>query len=219
MKREQENFVSRRAVLPIAAGALASAAVIPAVADQSGELAALIAAHRAAGERFGNACQAEDEISDDYRKAHGEATAPCLLGDAVSLRLDREECIDFIAERFDAQRKHLERLARVAPEIAAQAAAALDAKEAENIALLDRAIEEEEARREAFGWSAAKREWRVACDADDGALVAVCAYVCRSPEEGRLKAEYLLRHLNDMAFEREEMEALLQSIAGGAANV
>jgi hypothetical protein len=33
MKREQENFVSRRAVLPIAAGALASVAVIPTVAN------------------------------------------------------------------------------------------------------------------------------------------------------------------------------------------
>jgi hypothetical protein len=219
MKREQENFVSRRAVLPIAAGALASVAVIPAAAAQSSELASLIEAHRAAGERFGNACQAEDELSDAYRKAHAEAIAPCLLGDAVSLYLGREECVDFIAERFDAQRKQLEKLARVAPEIAAQASGVLDAKEAENIALLDRAIEEEEARREAFGWSAAKREWRAACDADDGALIAVCAYVCRSPEEGRLKAEYLLRHLDNMAFEQDEMEALLQSIAGGMANV
>jgi hypothetical protein len=81
------------------------------------ELASLIEAHRAAGERFADACQAEDEMSDAYRKAHGEATAPCLLGDAVNLHLDREECVAFIEERFDAQRKHLEKLARIAPRL------------------------------------------------------------------------------------------------------
>jgi hypothetical protein len=204
-------------MLPVAAAALASAAAIPAAQAQStSELERLIEAHRATGERFGNACQNEDELGDAYRRAYGDATAPCFLGDAVSLRLDRDDCIAVIAERFDTQRKHLEKLALVAPEVAVQAGAALDGKEAENIALLDRCLEEEEARREAFGWSAAKREWREACDADEAGLIAFCAHVCHSPEEGRLKAEYLSRYLDQMAgLEREHVEALLQSIAGG----
>lgn len=94
------------------------------------------AAHRASGERFGDACQNEDELSSAYRDTYEEATAPCLLGDVISLRSDRDDCVAVIAQRFDAQRKQLEKLARVAPEIAAQAVAALDAKEVENVALL-----------------------------------------------------------------------------------
>jgi len=96
----------------------------------------------------------------------------------------------------------------------------LDAKEAENIALLDCALEEEEARQEAFGYSAAKREWRETCDADDAAFLASCAYVPRSPEEGKIKVEYLIATHELMAgFKDKDIEALLQSIAGGPPNV
>jgi hypothetical protein len=139
MRREQENFVSRRAVLPIAAAALASVAVIPAVAAQSSsELTALIEAHRAAMAAFREACTKEDRTPED------------------------------------------------APE-----------------------------------YAAAKHEWRAACDADETAFIAVCAYVCRSAEDGPRKAEYLagMLSLTGGRFEREHIEALLQSIRGGAANV
>jgi hypothetical protein len=46
MDREGENFVSRRAVLPIAAAGLATVAAIPAAAQSTSELEHLIAAHR-----------------------------------------------------------------------------------------------------------------------------------------------------------------------------
>ncbi|GAC1550142.1 MAG: hypothetical protein NVS2B5_05830 [Beijerinckiaceae bacterium] len=61
MDREQESFVSRRAMLPIAAGALASAAVIPAVAAQSSEIVVTIEAHRRAYDAFEEACTTEAE--------------------------------------------------------------------------------------------------------------------------------------------------------------
>jgi len=69
-------------------------------------------------------------------------------------------------------------------------------------------------------YPAAKREWRETCDADDAAFLAICAYVPRSPEEGKIKAKYLIATRELMAgFKDEDIEALLQSIAGGPPNV
>jgi hypothetical protein len=65
MGSERENFVTRRAVLPIAAGALASAAVIPAAAAQSSELASFLDAHREALRAFEEWCTKEDETDND----------------------------------------------------------------------------------------------------------------------------------------------------------
>jgi hypothetical protein len=77
MKREQENFVSRRAAFkPIAAAAFASVAVIPAVAAQSSsELVLAIEAHRLAYDAFQEACTTEDETpSDTPEYAAAEST-------------------------------------------------------------------------------------------------------------------------------------------------
>ncbi|GAC1550148.1 MAG: hypothetical protein NVS2B5_05840 [Beijerinckiaceae bacterium] len=55
-------------------------------------------------------------------------------------------------------------------------------------------------------------------EVEEAAFITVCACVCRSPEDGRRKAEYLTLMLKRLGghFQREHVEALLQSIAGGA---
>jgi hypothetical protein len=81
---------------------------------------------------------------------------------------------------------------RVAPELADQMRAALDKTEAENAALLNRMLAEEEARKEASGLAQAERAWEATADAEEEAFMAICSYRCRTPDEARLKAEYLL---------------------------
>jgi hypothetical protein len=134
MTRERENFVSRRAALPIAATALASVAVIPAVVAQS-ELASMIETHRVALRTFAAWCTKADEAEKD---------APDYL--------------------------------------------------------------------------AVKDEWDRRNEAELASILALCAYVPRSPQEGYMKAEYLAqRHTATRGDEWDErhVEALLESIAGG----
>jgi hypothetical protein len=219
MKREQENFVSRRAMLPIAAAALASAAVIPAVAAQSSELASLIEAHRTALAAFNEICGREDEMSDAYMEAQrrNEIIVPCLLGGGFSLSLGEERLRKHIQQRYEHQRANLKELARVDSAASEKLLAKLRDKEAENLALVDRALEEEEARKEAFGYAAVRREYDALNEAEEVTLTAVCAYVPRTAEEGRTKAAYLKhRHDRTDGLQPYHVEALLQSIAGGA---
>jgi hypothetical protein len=219
MTGEQENFISRRAVLPIAAGALASVAVIPAVAAQPSELAALIEAHRAAYDAFNEFCGREDEVRDAYKAAYSgqDIMVPCLLGGGYDLRLGEESIREQITRRYERQRENLKELARVDSRAADKLLAKLEGKEVENLALVPMALEKEEARQEAFGLTAVLREYDTLNEAEEAALIAVCACVPRSPEEGRSKAAYL-KHMHDRTDGLQDwhIDALLQSIAGGA---
>jgi hypothetical protein len=89
------------------------------------------------------------------------------------------------------QRDRLKPLSRVAPDLAEQVRAVMDANEAENMALLDRMFAE--ARQEAFGLAAAERDYEATNDAEEEAAIAVCAYRCRTPEEAQIKAEDTFR--------------------------
>jgi hypothetical protein len=217
--REQENFVSRRSMLPIVAGALISAAVIPAVQAQSPDFVRLIAAHRAAEAAFVVLSHKQDEAESDYIEARTPITFSCLGAETI-LRpgmVGFEDCRNDIESWFQLQRRLLASLGDVAPREVAQMLVVLDSKEAESMALLDQAVERENAQRETFGLASIEREYRTVSDAEESAFMAICAYACRSAEECRLKAEYLLEihELRD-GFQMDHVRALLQSIAGGA---
>jgi hypothetical protein len=65
---------------------------------------------------------------------------------------------------------------------------------------------------------AARDEWDRRNEAEEAAILALCAYVPRSSEEGYTKAEYLAeRHSACKGYDWDErhVEALLESIAGG----
>lgn len=209
--------LSRRAVTT---GLAAAVTAIPAVglcvgAESASELPGLIKAHRAAYRAFCNAIRRREKLEEAYKAT--DVVVPCLLGDAFSLSYGRQFCEEHLVAEYRRQRASLERLSRIAPDLAEQARAALDAKEAENMAILDSMVDEEEARRESFGLAEAEREWDRTEDAEHEAAIAVCAYRCRALEEARIKAEYLatVPSLRDLM--NEHVNALLQSFRGEAA--
>jgi hypothetical protein len=211
---------SRRAIL---AGLAAAPAVLtPAIAKQapSGELAGLIEAHRATYDAFEEICGREDEMSYAYRQARAaepEVIVPCLLGGGISTRRGFEGCRNHIEDRFGLQRGGIKELARagVDRKAAKKMLASFRLKEAENMALLDRLFAEEEAREEAFGLAAMKRDHRALNDAEDAAFIAICGYASQSAEESRLKGEYVNRmHERTGGLQSEHVDALLQSLIG-----
>jgi hypothetical protein len=110
---------------------------------------------------------------------------------------------DFVEEKLTRSLQHLIRsmrpLERNAPDIAKRARRAIGATFEENMRLLNKAIAEEGKRKDTVGLRAAQRELEKTGDAEEDALLAMCAYPCRSIEEARRKSEYLTEHLNRAA--------------------
>lgn len=214
MAKTDTNTISpnRRAVLTGLAAAAVVGAAVPAEAASS-DLPRLIEDHRAAYRAFIEAIDLEQEVEAAYEAAHGDTIiVPSLLGGGYGMSNGYDDCKKHIAAGDENQRERLKQLSRVAPELAEQVRAVMDAKEAENMVLVDRVFAEEEARQEAFGLAAAKRNYHATSDAERDAAIAICAYPCRTLEEARLKAEYLATApgLND-ELQPEHVEALLQS--------
>jgi hypothetical protein len=183
--------ISRRA---LAAGlALAPVASLSALA-KAAKIVELIDNHRSAREAFDRVVDNLERIDDAYRDAHGseEIIVPSLLGGGISLRMGDEECRKHISSGYENQRRGLAPLGRIAPDLAEQARAALDAKEAENMALVDKLFAEGEERKERFGLAAVERSWKEASEAEEAAARALCAYHCETLEEARIRAEYIL---------------------------
>lgn len=186
----------------------------------SGELTRLLDEHRAAYDAFEDICGREDDMSYAYRQARAaepEVMVPCLLAGEISISRGHESCRNHIENRFAAQRMGIKELARagVDRKAAKKMLASLKAKEAENMALVDRLVAEEEAREEAFGLAALKREHRALNDAEDAAFVAIFGYACASAEESRSKGEYLaIMHERTGGLQSEHVDALLQSLTG-----
>jgi hypothetical protein len=86
------------------------------------------------------------------------------------------------------------------------------------MALIDKAFEDEEARKEAFGLAEVQRRWEATNDAEHEAATALCSYQCKTIEEARIRAEYILQTplILDEG-EGEYLQALLRSfIPAGA---
>jgi hypothetical protein len=202
---------SRRAIL--AGLAAAPAAALPALADD-GELAALITAYSKAHEAFTAACGELERAEDAWTGANSKGfLVPSFVNGAIESRFGIEECKKWISDSYSRSRDALKGFAKIAPEQAAQMRQALDAKEAENLALVDRLFEEEEERKEAFGLGPAERRWRQTCDAEDRAALALCSYPCRSLEEARIKAAVILGSPIVDGVDEELLTAFLQSFA------
>ena len=209
---------SRRAMI----GALAALPVagVPAIAGVAGAspLHALIEAHRAAFDAFDRAISRENEIEAAYKEAFPPEESPfvpSLISDAGGCGMQHglELSKKIIAESYQHQYNDLTPLSRIAPELAEQARAALAAKEAENMELIDRLFADEEASKENFGLAAASRDWSAAGDAEDEALTAIWGYPCETTEDARTKVEYLYL-MPDFVDEVQphHIKALLQSL-------
>jgi hypothetical protein len=160
-------------------------------------------------------------VKDAYKaENHDMIVVPCLLGGGFSLEYGHEFCQEHITGAYENQRERLRPLSRVAPDLAEQVRAGMDAKQAENIALMDRVFAEEEARQEAFGLAAAQRDLEATGDAEEKAAIAVCAYRCLTLEEARLKAAYLTTApgLKSDGLQPEHVKALLASFRQAVAS-
>jgi hypothetical protein len=176
-------------------------------------LRGLIEAHRAAFDAFDRAVSRQSEMDVAYDWAFPPEESPFVPScGGCSMRHGLELSKKIIAESYQHQCNALTPLFRIAPELAEQARAALDAKEAENMELIDRLFADEDARKEAFGLAAASRAFESTNNAEEEALTALCAYPCETMAEARIKAEYLA---STVAFsdglEAEHTEALILS--------
>jgi hypothetical protein len=130
-------------------------------------------------------------------------------GGGCGMQHGLERSKEIIAKSYQHQRDVLTPLSRIAPELAEQARAALDAKEIENMELVDRLFADEEARKETFGFAAAERAWTATNNAEDEALTALCAYPCETIAEARIRAEYLVSMSGEL--QDYHFDTLLQS--------
>ena len=159
-----------------------------------------------------SAIDREQELDAAYPKVGEDILVPCLFGGGYSLRIGRDFCEEGIADEFERQRNNLKAIERLAPDLAGKLTLLLDAKEAENEALMQSVFAEEDARMEAFGLAAAKRDLEATNDAERDAVAALCAYRCRNLEEARVKAHYLATApglASDGLLEEDVMELLL----------
>ena len=214
---------SRRSILAGMAGAAmlptaAMAGTVAPAAAASPDLYRLIEDHRTAYRALEEAIDREQAFETAYDDVYSDPViVPSLLGGGLGMSNGHEVCKKQIAAGYETQRERLTQLARVAPDLAEQVRAVMDAKEAENMTLVDRVFAEEEARREAFGWAAAKRDSEAASDAEIAAAMAICAYPCGTIEEARIRAEYLATApIFSDGLQPDQVEALLLSFAESA---
>ena len=97
--------------------------------------------------------------------------------------MGEDECRRLVAREYQNVRRELRTLHRIAPDQAAASLAALDIKEAEVMADVDKVFADR---------NAARAEYLAADSTEADALAALCAYHCRTMEEVRIKAECLL---------------------------
>jgi hypothetical protein len=203
--------ISKRNLMKGSAALAVATSVVPLAAKADGmvELERLIAAHRATMDAFHKAIDREQEAEEAYKALGVERVlVPNLLSDGKLELLSR----DFVEEELtrDLQRliRSMRPLERNAPDIAKRARRAIGATFKENMRLLDKAIAEEGKRKDTVGLRAAKRELDEISDAEEDALLALCAYPCRSMEEARRKSEYLTEHLKRGCEITDEQRAL-----------
>jgi hypothetical protein len=205
---------SRRLFLTAGSAATVFGAINAAAAGaEASDLLRLIAKHRAAREAFCNAVDVQNDAEERYEATYPDPPlTPAGPGRSYELTYGYDFCRKGIADDFEEQRKKLSGLARLDPAAAEQALAAIDAKEAERIATLDVNFAAVEARKEAFGLSAADRLWQETNDAEKELAIALMAYQCRDIEEARIKVEYILSSpLKDEIHDEDLLMPLLRS--------
>lgn len=198
------------------AGACAAAPVagLPAIVGL-GEIVTLIADYQKAAKAFVEALDDVARMEDAWSAAEpGGFLVPIFLDGAIGSRNGVDQCREFIAGAYAHNRKALGPLAQIAPEQAEKMRLALDEKEAENLALVDKLFAEEEEREEAFGLGPAKRRYKESLAAEERAALALCSFACRNLDEARVKAAAILA--SPMIMESSGscyFEALLRSFA------
>lgn len=218
MSRHQ---TTRRAV----GASLAAAPVAGLSLASPADIDALIESHRSALADFDAAHRELKAIHDSWRASQKDDDfgVPSFLGGSLGSRNGRKRCREQISAGYESMRRGLVSIERIAPDIAAQTRTVLDSKEVANLALVDELFDESEkrdaARRDAFGLTAAEQRFDAFSEAERDAAIALCAYRCKTSEEERRRALYIL---DCEAIKSDDegwfFEAILRTLAGEAAN-
>lgn len=194
--------LSRRKAMTVVAAAPA-AVVLGATAEASSDLPSLIEKHRAAYKTFGDAI--DDLEAKKAKVRNPEVVVPCFLGGGFSLYAGHEFCEEHILAAYYNQARRLKEMDRIEPKAAQQYREALQEKQAENLTLFNKMWEDS-------GIAAAEAKQKTADEADWQAFQAICSYRCLTPEEAKLKAEYLLTTSVVRDSWEDETKALLKSL-------
>lgn len=217
--------INRRAVLTCTVATAAALAATPLPADAAeSPVVALIEAHKVANAEWLKTVQAEDEASsvamdqdrDDpilaevFPGHHQEIHNSTDLGHEVA-RLHEEARQKIVKSRV------------LSEDIRSAALADIDRAELEARKRCAASLRRWKARRKANGYEAANRAYHVAREADRQAAWAVVEHPCRTMEENRIRAEYLLQETRDapgkdlrysMEADADMLEAFIRSTAG-----
>jgi hypothetical protein len=170
--------------------------------------------HRAAYAAFDQAIDREEEAKTAFDTFHYRLVPNLLISGHELPKY--EFCDEYLRRSYRRRVEELRELDKVAPKLAKQARKILDSTLKENLRLVRGAQAEEKHRKDSVGLLAAERELKKAMNAEDKAVMNICAYPCRTIEEVRRKAEYLTEHVNcGCEVSEEQMEALLKSPLAG----
>lgn len=188
----ERTMPTRRTALAVFA-ATASAG-LPATAAYD-ELERSVAAHKEASGRWSRLLDRLEDISDRYDAQRVQIVIELSLGQSIKTFADpREVCEirDIASEIYERARQSVAVMRRIAPDVADDYLAALDAAERDDLASIGSIFADEKIRREQFGLGAIEREEQAAMQAEDAAMMALLSYEARTIEEARRKAKYIL---------------------------
>jgi hypothetical protein len=173
-----EGHKSRRAALALF-GSAPALAILPAAASPStATLTALIEARREAWAAFGLAVDALEAAEPDK-----SVLVPCLAREPTAVEArTRKELINLIEENFEFEVEKLNLLLEMSPELGAASRDRLAKKRDACRARLDEVF---------AAHMAAEEPWQETSDADEDALMAICAHRCATMEEAAIKVRYL----------------------------
>lgn len=228
---EATPAITRRTAM-VGAIASSAAAVVAmphaARALEPSPLPGLIAAHRMANEAFEAACDGQEAAETRFKATLSPIVALSLTPDGtrpsggLEYRVCSDQSIeDEIRKTHDALReRHCGRyVQKMAPDLAQAMAEAIDVSLAASLAELAETERQERELADKLGVTAADQQWEDKLQAENDAILAVLAYVPRTPDDRRIKADWVLSfgQSRNYYFDAEMMAALAASIAGGEA--
>ena len=177
----------------------------------------LLAAHKALADEFPTASALLAKIESDYEVSAEANPVTVRIGLANFGAFQGADYLHGVADDVcDRLVRDQQTLAALSPDFAAVVREGVAKIRAELRLAIEAALVEEEARQEAFGLAAARRNWERLDQAEREALRAICLYRCATIEDEQARLLYLLAaetFRNDWAAVRDCADALLKSTA------
>jgi hypothetical protein len=219
--------VTRRNALALTGAGITAAlanvaAHASAPAAKTSRLADAIAAHKAAREAFNVAIDEREEAEHQHWETHKrDVIVPLSIGGGqeLCLRFDLDLYAGDVRKAIEA-RYHdaicrMRPVEKLNPALAAESKTLLEKGRATDLRELERIVREEHAYRATTEMGAKCAANEVANEAEERALVAVCACPCATAQEQAEKAAYLTQFMGE--FDDEHILALITGKTGDEA--